>query len=335
MKTQTSFLTRKAVDQLIYKYAPILYFNTAEKYLMTGVDWLLERSNVVDNTTHVAFQATPENLPTGIENKFKYHLELHDSSVKPGDLSTANAYVHAKKVKDKYLDLQFWFLYAYNGPGTARVRSLLFGRTLHVGNSSLAPLGDHQGDWEHITIRIDTTTSQIEKVYFSQHASGRWVDRSKLEWEGDRLVIYSSLNGHASYSKQGPNYTEHRRYTIPYIGTGLVFDLVNTTDKGKSLDCRERHQLVSAEFLPKEERPIEPVWLNFLNRWGKSDEAHLTSAAIRGIIKSAFGPIFSKILEYGTILEPLVELLLTHFVTENQNGPTGPKTKESWLGTED
>lgn len=166
MKTQTSSLTRKAVDQLIYKYAPILYFNTAEKYVMTGVDWLLERSNVVDNTTHVAFQATPENLPTGIENRFKY-------------------------------------------------------------------------------------------------------------------------------------------------------------------------QLVSAEFLPKEDRPIEPVWLNFLNRWGKSDEAHLTAAAIRGIIKSAFGPIVGKILEYGTILEPLVEVVLTHFVKENQNGPTGPKAKEEWLGVED
>ena len=99
----------------------------------------------------------------------------------------------------------------------------------------------------------------------------------------------------------------------------LVFDLVNTTDKGQSLDCREKHQLVSAEFLPKQERPVEPIWLNFLNRWGKSDEAHLTSAAIRGIIKSALGPIVGKILEYGTILEPLVELVLTHFYSGREH----------------
>lgn len=324
--------TREGVEQLVKRFAPIIYFNTEEKYLMTSAEWFIERANLVNNETKESVQATMNNLPIGKANENKFHLELHDSSVRGGDLSVAKAYVHAKIMDNIYLDLQYWFLYAYNGPGTAKAGGSIFG-VEHTGESSLKPLGEHQGDWEHITVRLNLSSLELNSVYFSQHSGGQWVLPHDLEIENGHIVIYSSLNGHASYPHQGPNYTEHRSYKK--LGTGLDFWLVNKADKGQRLDCSEAHELISAEFLPEGQKPVEPRWLNFLNRWGKSNEAHLTQAAVQGILDDVFGKIFGTIIGYTSFLALLAKLLLTYFVTEDQNGPTGPKMKGSWNAEED
>ena len=322
--------TRAELDQLIKRYGPKLYLNLNESYQPTSAEWFLERAWLLDKQTGTKVQAVPNDLPTGAANKDRYQLLLKDKSSRGGDLAAAKAYVHAKG-SDFYTDIQFWFLSAYNGPGTARIKWLVFDTTVHSGNPSLAPLGEHEGDWEHVTIRISNTSRKPEQVYFSQHAGGIWVDIANVRRDGDQIVVYSSLNGHASYPSVGVNYSEHRKYNAAYL-TALEFFLRNDTDAGPVLDCGRQYELVSADYLGAD-KPAEPVWLNYLGRWGASSEQHLTVKAVQDIIVAAFGPILGFVLN-TTIAVELAQLLLSLFVTEDQDGPSAPKAKGSWAGPE-
>lgn len=328
-------IDKKELKTIIEKVAPILYFHPDEKYLMTSVDWFVQRAllhNIAENTDKPVSLNT---LPVGQENENKYQLKLKNPADRNGDFSQAKTYVHAKLIDDTTLDLQFWFFYAYNGPGTARIKLLFIntGSDAHSGNSSLTPLGEHEGDWEHITVRVNTSTHEIQKIYFSQHSGGQWCSGKDIELENGQPIVYSSLNGHASYPHIGSNYSEHHKYPDPAILASLEFFLVNDTQKGLQLNCQNHYELVSAMFLPENERPVEPDWLNFLNRWGTKKEAHLTKKAVADIVQSAVGKI-GKIAGLNDILANILAPILTYFVKENQDGPTGPKMKNSWTGAE-
>ncbi|CAD6259087.1 unnamed protein product [Miscanthus lutarioriparius] len=68
----------------------------------------------------------------------------------------------------------------------------------------LGKTGRHVGDWEHFTFRVWNLTGELMGVYYSQHRGEHWVDTSALEYvDGDRPVVYSSRNGHASYAYRG------------------------------------------------------------------------------------------------------------------------------------
>ncbi len=322
--------TRAELNQLIKRYGPKLYLHPKERYHPTSAERFLERAWLVDKQTGTKKQADPNNLPTGAANKDRYQIMLKDESSRGGDLAAAKAYVHAK-VSDFYTDIQFWFLSAYNGPATARIKWLVFDTTMHSGNANLAPLGEHEGDWEHVTIRISNTSRKPERVYFSQHAGGVWVDIENVRRDGDQIIVYSSLNGHASYPSADVNYSEHRKYNVVYL-TALEFFLRNDTEAGSSvLDCGRQYELVSADYLGAD-KPVEPVWLNYLGRWGASSKQHLTVKAVQDIIVAAFGPILGFALNINLTFA-LAELLLTLY-KEEQDGPYGPKTKGSWDGPE-
>ena len=94
-----------------------------------------------------------------------------------------------------FTDITIWIFFPFNGPATAKVGII---------DIPFRKIGEHVGDWEHITLRISNFTGELWKVYFAQHSKGEWIDASSLEFEkGNKVVAYSSLNGHASYSKPG------------------------------------------------------------------------------------------------------------------------------------
>ena len=322
--------TRSELDSLIKKYAPVVYFHPDEQYLMTSVEWFLARANLVDQSGNRT-QATLDNLPLGEETEGKYHLELQNEAARAGDLSVAKAYVHAlpnpdPASRDLSIHLQYWFFYAYNGPGTARVKTLAADTTLQSGNPSLAPLGEHEGDWEQVTVQIDNASRAVEQVYFSQHSGGHWVQASELEREGDQIVVFASRNGHASYPHAGENYSEHRKYTAGL--TGLEFFLRNDTGRGKRLDCAQAHELISADYL-ETDKPVCPRWLGYRNRWGTSKSANLTQQSVDEVFRAVLGPVVGSLFSISP-LGMLSSALLAHFVKEDQDGPTAIATKGCW-----
>lgn len=147
------------------------------------------------------------------------------------------AYVHVEESKthpDHY-NIQYHWFYPYNGP--------------YQGG----PAGAHEGDWEHVTLRVKADTLALSAAHFSAHGSiGSWYPASSVEMLSGRPVVYSAWNSHASYPSAG---------TWPYA---FFFSDV-TASGGLTQDFSGR--LVPLDELWKPKPGQE--WLRYGGRWGE------------------------------------------------------------------
>jgi hypothetical protein len=93
-------------------------------------------------------------------------------------------YGHVYPARDGGVLVQYWFFYPFND--------------FHV-------LFDHEGDWEHVTVRLDRLARPVG-AWFARHrwsAPGKWFPWSALEREGDHPVVLAARGSHASYADPG------------------------------------------------------------------------------------------------------------------------------------
>ncbi|KAI7755143.1 hypothetical protein M8C21_026013 [Ambrosia artemisiifolia] len=306
----------KQIEALIQTYSPVIYFHPDEHFLPSSVDWFFQNGALL---YHKGNESKPNlverngsNLPQGGSNDDTYWLDLPlDGStkdrVKQGDLQDACAYFHVKPVSGGlFTDIAIWVFYPFNGGARAKVEFI---------NLSLGKLGEHVGDWEHVTLRINNFNGELHSVFFCQHGWGQWVSASGLEYHtGNKPVVYASLHGHASYPKSG----------CVLLGSGGVdIGIRDDTDKSdKMMDTGVNAVVVAMEYL--ETAVVEPPWLNYERKWGpKIDydvekEINKMKKVMIGKLKKAF--------------KRFVESIPSEMLGED--GPTGPKVKVSWSGDE-
>jgi hypothetical protein len=303
------------VKAAIEQYAPILILHKEEKYLPTCVESYLKI------TTPFQYEDRNDHK-TWTGRRF-----ISDNPYNPkdmaGDIKNAKAYVNVK-VGPETTDLQFWFLYAYNGPGIAYIKTLgLTGRYRALGDFELGTLGVHEGDWEHIMVRIDNKTGKAlpKGLYMAAHNDGAWYDMpDSMVRIGDavRLLVYASKNGHATFLH------EDREYHVT-VKAGLVeFRLVNDcTSPGQKVDYRGRCEIFGIQGDPalvKELNYKDPDWERFTGRWGRVVNKESPSPKIPGIKQGA--DYFLKLV--GALDEMTFEA-----------GPYPPPHKPEWTEPED
>lgn len=299
------------VNAILAAYSPQVYIHPNEPYLPSSVTWFFENGALLyqkGSQTPTPVAADGSNLPQGGGNDGGYWLDLPaDNSqerVKKGDLASAKAYVQAKPMLGATVtDLAVWFFYPFNGPARAKVGPL----TIPLGK-----IGQHVGDWEHLTLRVSNFSGELLRMYFSQHSAGTWVDASQLEYldGGNKPVAYASLHGHAFYPKEG---------LVLQGDSKLGIGIRNDCAKGSRMDTGGgRCDVVSAEYLGG--AVAEPAWLGFEREWGPREEYDIG----REINRAA------RILPRA-LRERLSELVNKLLVGE---GPTGPKMKGSWRNDE-
>jgi hypothetical protein len=302
-----------------------VYLHPNEQVLPSSVDWFLQRA-VLKGTDGTNRAANSASLPTGGSDDGAYWLEL-DASYRGGDMSTAVAYVNAL-YQTYYIDIQFWFFYPYNGAGTAVVSVPSSTSTI-----ALDPMGEHGGDWEHVTYRVELSTGNLLSVYLSEHSGGVRVQPGDLSQYGGsvkvvqgpgglpklivtpgRTIVYSSRHGHASYAGQGQNLTSS------ISGAGFTFGLLNETAQGQHWDTSTSYQIIGADFLS--DQLSAPSWLDYMRRWGP----HIVYD------RSTLEKIMQAIDPTGVIADYVWGKLPDEF--KEENGPTGPKAKGAWTGNE-
>ncbi|KAL6288373.1 hypothetical protein ACE6H2_005883 [Prunus campanulata] len=300
------------IEALLEVYSPLIYLHPDEVYLPSSVGWFFSNGALLykKQGDAVAIEPTGSNLPQGGSNDGSYWLDLPvdkgaSERVKKGDLLDCQVYLHIKPMLGStFTDIAIWVFYPFNGPARAKVEFF---------NISLGKIGEHVGDWEHVTLRVSNFTGELWRVFFSQHSGGTWVDASQLEFEkGNKAVGYASLHGHALYPKAG----------LVLQGSGGI-GIRNDTEKSKKvLDTGRSPLLVSAEYLGS--AVTEPPWLNYSRKWGPNitydiaDEIKTVEKLLPGKLKSAF--------------DKFVRSLPSEVLGEE--GPTGPKMKNSWTGDE-
>lgn len=302
------------VKTLLEIYSPKLYLHPDETYLPCSVNWYFDNGALLykegDESSPVRVEPNGSNLPQGGSNDDKYWLDLPvdpaaKERVKKGDLQSSEAYIHIKPMLGAtFTDLAIWIFYAFNGPATAK---------LGLVDVPLGRIGEHVGDWEHVTLRISNFTGVLDRVFFSQHSGGTWIDSSELEYDTgtNKPVAYSSLNGHALYHKPG----------LVLQGTELVGIRNDTAKSDKIMDVGEKYSVVSDDILHE---VVEPAWLNYDRKWGPKITYEL-GKEIEKMEEQLPG-------ELRTLFESLVNLIPNEVLEEE--GPTGPKMKNNWNGDE-
>jgi hypothetical protein len=119
----------------------------------------------------------------------------------------------------------YWLFYAQSQP--VKVGEGVIQRV--VSSRWLDTLGTHQGDWEHVTIRL-SGDEPVEMAFYS-HGSPRVVPWSAVEKDAGRPVVYSAQGSHASYP--APSSERGERRCFRNLGC-----IVDPTGRGRRWDTR-------------------------------------------------------------------------------------------------
>ncbi|XP_030466340.2 hypothetical protein At1g04090-like [Syzygium oleosum] len=302
------------IEALFQAYAPFIYFHPEESYFPCSVEWFFSNGALLyqkgEESKPVKIEPMGSNLPQGGSNDGEYWLDLpvdgrEKETVKRGDLQSCQAYLHVKPMNGAtFTDIAIWLFYPFNGPARAKVEFF---------NVSLGRIGQHAGDWEHVTLRISNFTGELLSAYFSQHSKGVWVNASELEFHSrNKMVVYSSWHGHATYPKPG----------LVLQGNGSI-GIRNDTKKSKNfMDTGVNYSVLAVDY--PNALVNEPPWLNYFREWGPKisydleREIKKVEKLLPGKLKSAF--------------EKFVRGLPREILGEE--GPTGPKVKSNWSGDE-
>ena len=318
-----SELTPKTLESAIDRYAPILVLHFWEKYKPTRVESFLK----VTEPFLYKDRDTGKTL-RGLRLKGS---ETEKDAARAGDPEHAETYVNVK-VGTATTDIQYWFLYAYNGPGMAYIEEENIitkqwnaidkgssSKHLAAGDHELKGMGAHEGDWEHLTVTIDNRSGKLtnEGIYTAASDSGQ-----KHELPGgahSRVQVYASRNGHGTYLKPGRAFSVQER--IGPFGFNLLHD--TGVPGGKAIDFRGRCVLIGLQGAPALATALsfkEPKFIElYPGRWGRYELARSPLAVVPGL-----GYLVKKILEKAGLWD---EMTL-------EAGPEPPWSKGSWTGAE-
>ncbi|KAF5806761.1 putative vacuolar protein sorting-associated protein [Helianthus annuus] len=290
------------IGEMIKAYAPWVYFHPDEQYFPSSVLWFFQNGVELHQ---------PGQIPRPVIND--------------GDNLQNNG-----GADDAFLDLPS------DQPNKERFQLGPF--TIDLGI-----IGEHVSDWEHITLRVDNFHGNLRGVYLSQHAKGQWLTPREFELiGGTRPVVYASLHGHAHYFTPSAHthlarnldpkdiemlYDEFykmnssRKSPIVNGGNFIGFGVRDDTAKSNNvMDIASTYNVIYVDYKPF---GIEP-WVSYTGRWGPK----ITYAFANEVMKIA-NKLPDKVKRlFIKVLQKIPAELL------GEEGPQGPKMKESWSGDE-
>ena len=220
-------------------YAPIMTFDSRERYFPVPIEAMLDHSDLRMRTGGVVFgvdtglrpgtdtlSKSPSKVGLGVHAHGNSHEQHLDFDREAWDRSSNSAeyqekypptiYARVDKI-DGNLVLQYWIFYVYNPGPITRISAGL--GLVNVSVSSLE-VQKHEGDWEGIQIvfgrSIDEddvlagigTGSHVDPLYveYATHKGGErhcWSDAVVSKAQGVRVQVYPALGSHATYPEQG------------------------------------------------------------------------------------------------------------------------------------
>jgi hypothetical protein len=252
--TKEASAQASADTALARRFAPVVYLHPDDQFRPASVEWYLRRVQMrfavrgggdaqilgkgqVTATALVSQSHNGQRSGSGYPSEFFLQIPNDDQEeeTRRGSLANAPCYSHVTSTR-RGKEIQYWFFYPYSG------------NIADVGNFA------HEGDWEHITVRLAQGNTSISEVYYAAHEGGAWHPARRAVNRG-RPVVYSALHSHASYPTVGE---QPRRGILPN----------DVTAAGPGWDCANR--LVHLD-VPR------PAWLRYSGRWGEIGNLDFTT----------------------------------------------------------
>jgi VPS62-like protein len=342
----SSLATSATLSQIVARFAPVVYFDPSDPYRLASVDWYMARTE---------FHAPSLPAPLGV-GKWSFSPEpgpgvqyvdpktpdglvvtpwSDDSGTERGDQDSAPLYVHVRPVAghDDQIDIQYWFFYPFNGNEILRLEGV---RTAETS----IDISQHQGDWEHVTVRVSLVNDgSIVAVLYAAHSGGGWVtQRSSANPEGfdtenGHPKVYVAAQTHASYPIAGGPFEIGAFRGLDSFVDILLVDY--TSGDGPPVDFTDRCTIVrnDATRLFADEG-TNPSWLAFTGRWGDHTVLFPSpeefGAWLVSFIKSSpqLAPVAVLVGPWGFELD--LALWAQHIIGEDSDGPENPPIKGSW-----
>ena len=240
----------------IYRFAPAVRLHPDDIYRPTSVPLYLSNVQMrrhrpwwfdvhilgpgwVDAQSLISQSSGGQHSGQGTE-RTNFFLEIRQwvDETRRGRLAVAECYVHFRPAPNGGgdWDVQYWFFYAYNGDITTGADF------------------EHEGDWEHVTVRIPADFLSIDRVFYHVHNNESvWRERGEFEQaHGEHVVVYSAYHTHATYWDSG----EQDREWLPDD---------HTADGGPEWRTWDVLRLVGQREHP---RPGQQ-WIKYTGHWGQ------------------------------------------------------------------
>ena len=197
---------------VIQQYAPTVYLHPYDKHHPMAVEEFLGQNSMLDSSGNVlksgltpadlAAYSSATNYLGFTNNTFPSASNDFESGdpIVPGAIAgwgQSNAPIYVKTIDyGSYIDLKFYMFYGINGFQTFQAGIIVNFKTepylFDWANFAL-----HEGDWEHVTVRISEDTTRLLGVFYSQHGKAAWVPNPALD--GTHPVVYSAWDSHANF----------------------------------------------------------------------------------------------------------------------------------------
>jgi len=346
-------LTIQQAQTLITRCAPVVKLfpytqYSSPPYMPCSVDWYLNQVVLHDLKNGTTYQAPagstfdqtklptkgPDDEKPGKKKPLSY-LQIPDpnatSPVRNGNLSSAVPYVNiyaVPGVPDVY-DLQYWLFYAIRGLSTLRIRGLSDTQcdlTAYSG-SPYQGIGEHQGDWKHVTVRVNLQ-GQIFGVYYAQHNGGFWASPGQFTTNSKgQPIVYSARNTHSCFPTAG----RFDQMGTVYRLKVATFSLLEwTADGGAEWDCSQNPQIIGTNI--SDLKINRPIWITYWGQWGVTQTQYKSISTFVKIIVSALkaAPWLGALLFLWYWFPAQFAAFLAMFLPKTQDGPNTPAMQNSW-----
>jgi len=312
----TRYWTRRQLEQAIYRYAPVVHMSSQEKYFPSTVASYLKMTRV--------------RIHHGGRHKTGLEMLNHSTAFTEGNLASAKIYIHIKYYPT-VTDIQYWIFSPFNGSGTAYFKYLKGVKYKSAGDYLMVPCGQHEGDWEHVTIRVHNKTKTQHSIRTEAHGHGHWYPIRGNK----RQTVYMSKFGKGIYISKGRNYSGTLKMGV------VEMRLVNFTDAGPILNTRRNMIMSLHDFTPdnfKDNRGVlrrfgvkEPTWFKYTGRWGAIVKRKNTGKLTRDLTRK-YGTVLGK--SFASLIYSSLKKVGLGTCTES-SGPEPPWQKMTpWFGNE-
>ena len=200
--------------EIIEKYAPKIYLHNKDIHRPMNVETFIEASTLYDKNEQVILSdVTLDDLTNPLYNSANYDLGNYTyqgnyygpenvQSDRTGDPLNADNEVTSKcYVKileyEGHTDIVYSFFYQWNGFQLFQTKiqdsSFPFIDT-YVRNFEWRDFARHEGDWEHVTVRLTPDLEEIIGIIGSAHGDSRFysIEDPILSFDGTHPIFYSA-----------------------------------------------------------------------------------------------------------------------------------------------
>lgn len=281
--------------QTMLKFAPIVWLHGKENHLPSSVYDYLQDADLYDSTWHTVVKKgplTPADLAQTNGQRFYTRTrkpQPKDSADGPSGAPLQNneckapMYVWTSYGAD-YIDLKYVFFYEFSGFQTFRLCEY-FGKR---ANFVWGRWGRHEGDFEHVTVRINREQTKVLGVFYSAHGHSEFVANPHMN--GSRPIVFSALSTHASYPTSGIFKTGEVKeaIAIPNIRWLNVVDICATNEDVKAYRNGTGNKgfvqwmpTSTSDLIDLRSDKTAQKWLNFKGTFGRpeTDNTHIDRPA--------------------------------------------------------